>query len=296
MIGLLVTGARGQLGSDVMRAADSAGFRAVGLGSADLDITDSGAVEAAVADLAAASDIERTVVINCAAYTAVDAAETDQEAAFAVNVTGAENLARAAASNGARFVHISTDYVFPGNGTSPYETDDPTGPRNVYGSTKLAGERAVLAAHPDAQVVRTAWVYGASKTNFVKTMVSLEATRDTISVVDDQLGSPTWSADLASGLLELARTQVPGGVLHATGAGQTTWCGFARAVFDEIGADPARVLPITTDAFPRPAPRPAYSVLSARAWAQAGLVPLRDWRAALAAAFQVHRSEFSPRR
>jgi dTDP-4-dehydrorhamnose reductase len=295
MIGLLVTGARGQLGSDVMRAADSAGFRAIGLGSAELDITDSGAAEAAVADLSAASDIERTVVINCAAYTAVDAAETDQEAAFAVNVTGAENLARAAASNGARFVHISTDYVFPGNGTLPYEIDDPTGPRNVYGSTKLAGERAVLSAHPDAQVVRTAWVYGASKTNFVKTMVSLEATRDTISVVDDQLGSPTWSADLASGLLELARTQVPGGVLHATGAGQTTWCGFARAVFDEIGADPARVLPITTDAFPRPAPRPAYSVLSGRAWAQVGLVPLRDWREALAAAFQVHRSEFSPR-
>jgi dTDP-4-dehydrorhamnose reductase len=191
-------------------------------------------------------------------------------------------------------IHVSTDYVFPGDAGRPYEVDDPTGPRSVYGATKLAGEHAVLAAHPDASVVRTAWVYGATGGNFVKTMAKLEAAHDTITVVDDQRGSPTWSADLARGLLELAVHGAPGGVLHATGAGETTWCGLARAVFTELGADPGRVLPTTTDAYPRPAPRPAYSVLSDRAWRSAGLTPLPDWREALATAFREHEAAFRP--
>jgi dTDP-4-dehydrorhamnose reductase len=191
-------------------------------------------------------------------------------------------------------IHVSTDYVFPGDATRPYEVTDSTGPRSVYGSTKLAGEHAVLAAHPDAHVVRTAWVYGATGGNFVKTMAKLEAAHDTITVVDDQRGSPTWSADLARGLVELAVLGAPGGVLHATGAGETTWCGLARAVFEELGADPSRVHPTTTDAYPRPAPRPAYSVLSGRAWSEAGLTPLPDWRSALATAFREHRAAFRP--
>jgi dTDP-4-dehydrorhamnose reductase len=299
---ILVTGARGQLGSDLMAVAERARVRATGLGSADLDITDSGAVHATLA--AFADDRGRTgadpvvsgraVVINSAAYTAVDAAEDDPAAALAVNARGAGNVAAAAAANGLALIHLSTDYVFPGDATEPYEVDDPTAPRSVYGYTKLAGERAVLAAHPGAHVVRTAWVYGATGSNFVKTMVALAASRQTVSVVDDQRGSPTWSADLAAGLLELAEVDAPGGVLHATGAGETTWCGFARAVFSELGADPARVLPITTEAFPRPARRPAYSVLSGRAWARLGLTPLRDWRAALSVAFDAHRPEFAP--
>ncbi len=294
MTRLLVTGARGQLGSDLLRAAAGAGIPATGLGSKDLDITDAGAVETAVAAFANSEGDGPAVVINAAAYTAVDAAETDLDGATAGNVTGPENLAKAAAAHGVRLIHVSTDYVFPGDASEPYEVDAPTGPRSVYGSTKLAGERAVLAAHPDAHVVRTAWVYGATGSNFVKTMVKLEAAHKTITVVDDQLGSPTWSADLAAGLVELAGADVPGGVLHATGGGETTWWGLAKAVFAELGADPERVLPTTTDAFPRPAPRPAYSVLSGRAWQQAGLTPLREWRAALAEAFAAHRAELAP--
>lgn len=293
MTRLLITGASGQLGSDLLRAAAVADIVAQGFGSADLDIADESAVQRQVAAFAAAGD-GPVVIINSAAYTAVDAAESNPEAAYAVNVDGPRNLARTAASLGIGLITVSTDYVFPGDAGVPYEIDDPTGPTSVYGSTKLAGELAALLAYPATHVVRTSWVYGVSGSNFVKTMAILEAGRDTISVVDDQRGSPTWSADLAVGLIELATSNLPGGVLHATGAGETTWCGLARAVFTEIGADPARVLPTTTDAFPRPAPRPAYSVLSGRAWSAAGLTPLRDWRTALAAAFAAHRAEFMP--
>lgn len=294
MTRLLITGARGQLGSDLLRVAAAARIAATGLGSKDLDITDADAVEAAVAAFAVQPADGPAVIINAAAYTAVDAAETDLDGAVAGNVTGPANLARSAAAHGVGLIHVSTDYVFPGDATAPYEVDDETGPRSVYGSTKLDGERAVLEAHPGAHVVRTAWVYGVTGTNFVKTMAKLEAAHDTITVVADQQGSPTLSADLAAGLVELAGSEVPGGVLHATGAGETTWFGLARAVFEEIGADPARVQPTTTDKFPRPAPRPAYSVLSGRAWADAGLTPLRDWRAALGAVFASDRSALLP--
>jgi len=159
-------------------------------------------------------------------------------------------------------------------------------PKSAYGRTKLAGEVAVRELLPDAAfVVRTAWVYGAVGANFVKTMVRLAGERETVSVVDDQHGSPTWSRDLAQGLVTLGRSGAPAGTYHCTNGGDTTWFGFTRAIFEELGADPARVLPTTTDAFPRPAPRPAYSVLSDHAWTAAGLAPLPSWRAALAAAF-----------
>lgn len=271
---LLVPGGRGQLGTDLAAQARSAGHDVTDPGSRELDVTDPEAVDAAVAGA--------DVVVNCAAHTAVDAAESEPEAAAAVNETAPRLLAQACARHGVRLVHVSTDYVFPGDAEVPYEPGDPTGPRSVYGRTKLAGERAVLAALPSAHVVRTAWVYGATGANFVRTMATLETQRETVAVVDDQEGSPTWTGDLAAGLLELAaRDDLPGGVLHATNAGSTTWCGFARAVFAEIDADPARVHPCTTADFPRPAPRPAYSVLSGKAWAAAGLTPLRPWRDAL---------------
>ncbi|RIJ71408.1 dTDP-4-dehydrorhamnose reductase [Nakamurella silvestris] len=294
---LLVTGSRGQLGSDLLTLAAASGIDAVGFGSAELDITDAAAVETAVADLAAraASAGRRAVVINAAAYTAVDAAETDTERAYLVNETGPANLARATAAAGAGLLHVSTDYVFPGDGTRPYEPADPTGPKSVYGASKLAGEIAVRAAHPGSYVVRTAWVYGVTGANFVKTMCMLEGSRETVSVVADQTGSPTYSADLAAGLLELAgRSDLPGGVLHATNGGETTWHGFTQAIFTELGADPGRVLTTTTAAFPRPAPRPAYSVLSGRDWAESGLTPLRDWPAALHSALTEHRAAFLP--
>ncbi|MGI8418588.1 MAG: dTDP-4-dehydrorhamnose reductase [Nakamurella sp.] len=292
MTTLLITGARGQLGSDLLAAAATAGIAATGVTSADLDITDIAVVRRAVSGLAESADGQQPVVINAAAYTAVDAAETDSDAAYAVNEGGARNLAEAAADYGARLIHISTDYVFPGDATSPYQVGDPTGPTSVYGASKLAGEHSVLTALPTANVVRTSWVYGAGGKNFVKTMAALQSSHPSITVVDDQRGSPTWTGDLAAGLIALAQADVGGGILHATGSGETTWCGLARAVFEELGADPERVQPITTDEFPRPTPRPAYSVLSADAWNAAGLPVLRPWREALAMAFAADRSAY----
>ncbi len=273
MTKILVTGARGQLGTQLTRRAVE-GLDIRGVTSRELDITDADAVRDAVQP--------GTVVLNCAAYTAVDAAETDEPAATAGNATGPAILAQACAAVGARLVHVSTDYVFDGTASEPYEVDAPTGPRTAYGRTKLAGERAVLAADPSAVVVRTAWVYTGAGSDFVATMLRLERERETVAVVADQIGSPTYSADLADALLELAaRPDVSGRVVHATNAGRASWYDLARAVFAGIGADPGRVRPCTSEQFPRPAHRPAYSVLSPAAWAAAGLTPLRPWTDAL---------------
>ncbi|MBM7460098.1 dTDP-4-dehydrorhamnose reductase [Rhodococcus coprophilus] len=279
MPSLLVTGSHGQLGSALVARAAAAGVPIRGVGSTDLDITDPAAAAAAIEPGA--------VVINCAAYTAVDAAETDEDRAAVVNGTGPGVLAAACADKDARLIHISTDYVFAGDASQPYGVDAATGPRTAYGRTKLAGEQAVLSALPSAHVVRTAWVYTGEGTDFVATMRRLERERDTLRVVDDQRGSPTYAYDLADALLELAgRTDLPGGVLHATNAGDATWFDLARAVFEEVGADPARVQPCGSDEFVRPAPRPAYSVLAGDAWVSAGLTPLRPWREALHAAVE----------
>lgn len=294
MTAVLITGARGQLGSDLVAAAQQAGMTVQAFGSRELDITDPDAVDAGLSAFAQAAAGDRAVVINAAAYTAVDDAEADPDAAYAVNAAGPTHLAQSAARLGLGLIQVSTDYVFPGDATSPYQVDDPTGPHSVYGSSKLAGEQAVLEAHPGAHVVRTAWVWGATGGNFVKTMAKLESARPELKVVDDQRGTPTYAADLAAGLLELAAADVPGGVLHLTNAGETTWFGFARAIFAELGADPQRVQPTTTAEFPRPAPRPAYSVLSPDAWTAAGLTPLRDWQVALTAAFRATPEAFRP--
>lgn len=291
-LALLVAGGRGQLGSDVAALGVRHGtVRAPN--STELDITDLASVRRAVAALVAGADDRRPIVINAAAYTAVDGAESDVRRAHAVNAVGPGLLAQACAEYDVPLLHVSTDYVFPGDGRRPYEPNDRTGPTSVYGRTKLVGERAVLDSAADAWVVRTAWLYGAAGGNFVKTIARLERSRDTLSVVDDQRGSPTWSAHLATGLLELAVAVAEGGgpaqrVLHCTDGGETTWFGLAQAVFEELGADPTRLRPCTTAEYPRPAPRPAYSVLSAVAWRKAGLTPLPDWRAALTSFAALH--------
>ena len=287
----LVTGARGQLGTDLLEVlAARPDDDVTGLGRAELDLTDEAAVRAAVRDWLAGVRADRAVLVNAAAYTAVDAAETDEATAGVVNGLApgwlAQELARRPAGR-ARLVHVSTDYVFDGSATEPYPVDAPIAPKSAYGRTKAAGEAAVAAAGGDASVVRTAWVYGRTGANFVRTMLRLEAQHETLTVVDDQVGSPTWSADLAAGLVELgAREGAVPPLLHCTNEGQVSWCGFARAVFEEVGADPERVRPITTAEFPRPAPRPAYSVLDGSAWTAAGLPPMRPWREALTEALR----------
>ncbi|WP_018682365.1 dTDP-4-dehydrorhamnose reductase [Actinokineospora enzanensis] len=292
-LAILVPGGGGQLGREL---AALPGLDVHAPTSADLDLTSAGSVIEAVAAIA---ERPNPVVINAAAYTAVDQAETDQSRAFAINADGPRVLAAACSSRGVPLIHVSTDYVFPGDADKPYEVDDAPGPRSIYGLTKLAGEDAVLGSGADAWVVRTAWVYGAYGKNFVKTIARLESQRPGLSVVDDQLGSPTWTFELASGLVELARrivgdTPPAARVLHCTGAGEVTWAGFARAIFEELGADPSRVASCTTADYPTPAARPAYSVLSDQSWRSAGLTPLRPWREALAAAFAAHPTEFRP--
>ena len=276
----LITGSKGQLGTDLrLQLADE---EVVGVDLPEVDITDSAAVDRLVAETGA------DVLINAAAYTAVDPAEEHEDIAYAVNATAPGILASAVARHGGTLIHISTDYVFAGDATEPYQVDDTPDPRSAYGRTKLAGELAVRELLPEhSYVVRTAWVYGAYGANFVKTMAKLESERDTVSVVDDQRGSPTWSADLATALIELARKRdsVPVGLYHCTNSGDTTWFGFTQAIFTELGADTARVLPTDSAAFVRPAPRPAYSVLSPSAWVGAGLTPMPDWRDGLARAF-----------
>jgi dTDP-4-dehydrorhamnose reductase len=261
------------LGTDLLDALS--GRDVTALTRADLDITDSASVHRAVRG--------HDVVINAAAYTDVDAAESDEAAAYAVNATGAGNLADAAATAGARFVQISTDYVFDGTATAPYAEATPRAPLGAYGRTKAAGEELVLR-HPNVYLVRTAWLYGEHGPNFARTMLRLARERDTVSVVTDQVGQPTWSRDLAAAIVELLDAEAPAGIYHGTNSGQASWFDFARAIFEESGLDPERVQPTDSSSFVRPAPRPAYSVLGHAAWGAAGLAEPRPWREALHAA------------
>ncbi|GAA2130115.1 dTDP-4-dehydrorhamnose reductase [Kitasatospora kazusensis] len=274
----LVTGSGGMLGRDLLSVLAEAGIAATALDRAALDITDPAAVRAAVAG--------HGVVVNCAAWTDVDGAEAAEEAATAVNGTGVRHLAAACAEAGARLLHVSTDYVLPGDAGQPYPEDAATGPANAYGRSKLAGERAVAELLPEhGYVVRTAWLYGEHGNNFVATMLKLAAQRETLDVVDDQQGQPTWSYALAQQLAALGRAPgAPAGIYHGTASGRTTWYGLARAAYELSGLDPERIRPTSSAAFVRPAVRPAYSVLGHDRWAAAGLAPLPDWRASLALA------------
>jgi dTDP-4-dehydrorhamnose reductase len=278
----LVTGAAGMLGSDLVEVLAEAGEHAVTAATrTSLDLTDAAAVTAAVPG--------HDVVVNAAGWTDVDGAESHEETATAVNGHAVATLARACAAHGARLLQLSTDYVLPGDATSPYPEDAATGPVNAYGRGKLLGEQAVRTILPSTgYVVRTAWLYGVHGRNFVTTMLRLAGERDTLDVVDDQQGQPTWSYALAGQLVALGRAawrgQAPAGIYHGTAAGSTTWFGLARAVFAGAGLDPGRIRPTTSARFPRPAPRPAYSVLAHGRWAAAGIPPLPDWHGMLASA------------
>ncbi|MFX0592626.1 dTDP-4-dehydrorhamnose reductase [Melissospora conviva] len=284
MSAVLVTGAAGMLGQDLLAVLHGSGAHKVTARTrAELDITDPASVAASVAG--------HDVVINAAAWTDVDAAETREQEATAVNGAGVANLAAGCAETGARLIHVSTDYVFAGDATVPYAEDAPTDPINAYGRSKLAGETAVRRLTPDGgYVVRTAWLYGAHGPNFVKTMLRLAGEREQLDVVDDQRGQPTWSFALAQQLVALADAAVAGraapGIYHGTAAGETTWYGLARAALAERGLDPDRVRPITSERFQRPARRPTYSVMGHGRWAAAGIDVQPHWRAGLTEALR----------
>jgi dTDP-4-dehydrorhamnose reductase len=264
------------LGRDLVSVLEHRDEAVTGLSRSDLDITDTGAVREALGRW------QPAVVVNCAAWTAVDDAEASEDAAHRVNGQAVAGLAACCAAQGAILVQVSTDYVFDGLGREPYPEDGRPAPCTAYGRTKLAGERAVLEqAGLTGYVVRTAWLYGAHGPSFVTTMIRKEREGGQVRVVDDQRGQPTWSMDVADRIHALITVAAPPGIYHATSRGETTWFGLAREVFRLLDADPGRVLRATSSAMARPAPRPGYSVLGHAAWARAGLSPIGGWQPAL---------------
>jgi dTDP-4-dehydrorhamnose reductase len=269
---VLVTGANGQLGKDVVSLFKKH-YVVAGLGREELDITQSDQCKQKL------SEFRPNIVIHCAAYTAVDLAESEEDQAYRVNAMGTRNLAVASELVGSKFCHISTDYVFDGQATAPYKEYDNTNPTGVYGKSKRAGEILVQSLSSKYFIVRTSWVYGLYGNNFVKTMLKLAQDRKQLKVVHDQLGSPTFTEDLAAFLLQLVETENYG-VYHASNSGICSWNDFAKAIF-EIKGLPIEVVPCTTEEFPRPAPRPKYSVMDHQSIRINGFEDLRPWKEAL---------------
>lgn len=275
---ILIAGAAGMLGLDVIAAAERAGHQPIALAHEQLDIADGRLVERVVHEAGAQA------IVNCAAWTDVDGAETHPEQAKAANATGAGNLAAAAASAGMPLLHVSTDYVFDGQapcdaagGPRAYVESDPTGPLSVYGRTKLEGERLVLTSSPRHAVVRTAWLFGVGGGNFVATMLRLAKERKSVQVVDDQTGSPTWTGHLAPALIGLIEREVSG-LVHLAGGGAVTWNGFAKEIFRQAQRS-CKVRHASSAQMQRPAPRPAWSVLCSE---REDVLPMPDWRDGLA--------------
>ncbi|MEO2207440.1 dTDP-4-dehydrorhamnose reductase [Paenibacillus pabuli] len=276
---VLVTGANGQLGRDVVLLLEKEGHSVLACARDELDITDQVECNNVI------STYHPEVVIHCAAYTAVDAAETDVDGAYQVNATGTRNIAVAAEQTGAKLIYISTDYVFDGTTDVPYQEYDNTNPQSVYGKSKRAGEVLVQSLSSRWFIVRTSWVYGFYGNNFVKTMLKLGQEKPKLQVVHDQKGSPTYTVDLAHFLLELMSTEKYG-VYHASNSGACTWYEFTQAIFEEAQSFPgfhiqAEVDPCATDQFPRPAPRPRNSVMEHLSIRTNGLNDLRPWREGL---------------
>jgi dTDP-4-dehydrorhamnose reductase len=270
---ILVTGVGGQLGYDVMKVLHARDIDCRGADLADFDITDAGAVSEALADY------RPDAVIHCSAYTAVDKAEDNAELCRNVNVEGARNIARACKDIGAKMLYLSTDYVFPGIGENAYETDDPKGPQSVYGSTKLGGEEAVREVLERYFIVRISWVFGKNGNNFIKTMLRLAKEHDEVRVVNDQIGSPTYTADLAPLLCDMIVTERYG-IYHATNEGHCSWAEFSAEIFRQAGL-PVKVTPIPSSEYPAKAKRPFNSRLSKRSLDEAGFRRLPHWQDAL---------------
>jgi len=270
---ILITGGNGQLGRDAAEILGEA-HEVFALGRADFDITDQAQVQQKIHDL------QPDVVLHAAAWTNVDGAESDPDGAFLVNAIGTRNVAAAAEAVGAKLVYISTDYVFAGTGTTPYHEFDATGPQGLYGKSKLAGEELVKSLSSRWFIVRTSWVYGKHGANFVKTMLQLASTRDVLTVVHDQVGSPTYTVDLARWLGHLMETDAYG-VYHASNSGYCSWYEFAQAIFRVFGLTHVTVTPCTSEEFKRPAPRPANSRLDHMAIRLNGLPALPPWQDAL---------------
>jgi dTDP-4-dehydrorhamnose reductase len=266
----LVTGSNGMLGTDVVDLLHSLGEKVTPATRGTLDVTDASAVRGAVRG--------HDVVVNAAAWTAVDDAEEHEAEAAVVNADAPRMLARAAREHGARLVQVSTDYVFDGSARTPYPEDAPAAPVSAYGRTKAGGEQAVREELPGGHLlVRTAWLYGAHGGCFPRTIARVARERGEVSVVDDQVGQPTWTRDVADLLVRLVQAQVPAGTYHATSSGQCSWFDFARSVVTAAGLEPSVVHPTTSAAFVRPAPRPAYSVLGHEALRRVGVAPIEDW-------------------
>lgn len=274
---ILVTGASGQLGSELVECGPHSGHEVIGLRHSECDIRSAQSIEAALDRTSPAA------VINCAAWTRVDDAESHREQAFSVNHEGAANLARACASRKALLCHLSTDYVFGDSSGMTLDESADTFPLGVYGASKLAGENAIRSILPHRHlIVRTAWLYGRKGPNFVLTMLRLAREKGELRVVDDQTGSPTWTGHLAPAVLRLVEHDALG-TFHLTSSGSTTWHGFAQAIVEEAGLAHVPVIPITSAALSLPAPRPAFSVLDNRRWRELGLQPLPHWREGLRA-------------
>ncbi len=270
---VLVTGITGQLGHDVMKELARRGIEAQGVSRKEMPLDEPGA---------GASFIEQSrpdAVIHCAAYTAVDKAEDEPDLCRRINSEAPGAIARAAANVKAKLVYISTDYVFDGEGERFYETDDPKGPRNVYGASKLAGEEAVLAAIRECFIVRISWVFGINGKNFIRTMLQLARTHDTLTVVDDQVGSPTYTADLARLLVDMVQTDRYG-IYHATNEGVCSWAELASEVFRQRGLN-VKVTPVPSTAYPTKATRPHNSRLSKASLTTNGFTPLPPWQDAV---------------
>jgi len=273
----LITGGSGQLGKSTSQELGKRGILFTTWDSSDLDITQGPKVLDLILQLSP------EVILNCAAWTDVDGAESNESKASRVNGDGAENISIAAKQCEAKLIHISTDYVFSGESKMPWQVGDAISPQSTYGRTKADGESRVRRAHPEySSIVRTAWLYSAWGKNFAKTMTRLAINSDgEARVVNDQMGQPTSASDLAKQLVELGLSNSPAGIYHGTNSGQGTWFDFAQEIFKLAGADLNRVVPVSSSEYPRPAKRPSYSVLSHDAWTKTTIQPMRDWRIAL---------------